>query len=320
VNRNLRAEETTKTQERIMKKVLLTTTALVMTAGVAAAEISFSGKTQMNVTATGNGDNVLNTHVDLNAAISGTYDNGMTMSTTIGFDAGREADYNDDFALDAKEEGWGADGAVAAPNMTIGYAGYTITADGEGVDDLYNGDVTTGNLGVAGSLGDVTFGVTTNIDGADSASSYKLGYTTGDITATLTGSNDADASSNDASKLVIAYTMGDTTITATSDDSDANADAITKLGFSTKMDAITISYTAASTGESGSDLGDDWDASISYTAGALTASYSLDEDDVSKLVASYDLGGGATAFASMKQGAANDGTEDFQAVGINFAF
>jgi hypothetical protein len=30
-------------RERIMKKVLLTTTALVMTAGVAAAEVSFSG-------------------------------------------------------------------------------------------------------------------------------------------------------------------------------------------------------------------------------------------------------------------------------------
>jgi hypothetical protein len=316
VTRDLRAQETTKTQERIMKKVLLTTTALVMTAGVAAAEISFSGKTQVNVTATGNGDNVLNTHVDLNAAISGSFDNGMTMSTALGFDAGQEADYNDDFALDGAEEGW----STASPNMTIGYAGYTITADGEGVDDLYNGDVTTGNLGVAGSLGDVTFGVTTNIDGEDSASSYKLAYTTGDITATLTGSNDADADSNDASKLVIAYKMGDTTITATSDDSDANDDAITKLGFSTKMDAITISYTAASTGESGSDLGDDWDAKISYTAGALTASYSLDEDDVSKLVAEYDLGGGATAFASMKQGAEDDGSEDFQAIGINFNF
>jgi outer membrane protein OmpU len=299
-----------------MKKVLLTTTALVMTAGVAAAEISFSGKTQVNVTVIGNGDNVLNTHVDLNVVIFGLFDNGMIMSTALGFDAGQEADYNDDFALDGAEEGW----STASPNMTIGYAGYTITADGEGVDDLYNGDVTTGNLGVAGSLGDVTFGVTTNIDGEDSASSYKLAYTTGDITATLTGSNDADADSNDASKLVIAYKMGDTTITATSDDSDANDDAITKLGFSTKMDAITISYTAASTGESGSDLGDDWDAKISYTAGALTASYSLDEDDVSKLVAEYDLGGGATAFASMKQGAEDDGSEDFQAIGINFNF
>ena len=102
-----------------MKKVLLTTTALVMTAGVAAAEISFSGKTQVNVTSTGTADNVLNTHVDLNAAISGSFDNGMTMSTSLGFDAGREADYNDDFALDAAESGWStASPTTASPGTS----------------------------------------------------------------------------------------------------------------------------------------------------------------------------------------------------------
>jgi len=291
-----------------------------MTAGVAAAEVSMSGKTQVSVSATGNGDNVLNTHIDFNVAVSGTYDNGMTMSTSFGYDAGREADYNDDFALDGKEEGFGADGKVAAPNMTIGYAGYTITADGEGVDDLYDGDVTTGNLGVSGSMGGIDFGFTTNIDGGDSASSYSLSYATGDITATLTGTNDADAASNDASKLVVTYAMGDTTITLTSDDKDANADTVTKIGVSTKINDITLSYTAASTGASGSDVGDDWDAKVAYSAGALSASYSLDEDDVGKLVVDYDLGGGATAFASMKAGAANDGSEDFSAMGINFKF
>ena len=50
------------------------------------------------------------------------------------------------------------------------------------------------------------------------------------------------------------------------------------------------------------------------------ASYALDEEDVGELSATYDLGGGASAFAVMKAGAANDGTEDFSAVGINFAF
>jgi hypothetical protein len=299
-----------------MKKVLLTTTALVMTAGVAAAEVSFSGTAQVSVSATGNGDNVLNTHTDLNVAISGTYDNGMTMSTSAGFDAGQQADYNDDFATDAAETGW----SVAAPNMTIGYAGYTITADGEGLDDLYDGDFTTGNLGVAGSVGGIDFGLTTNIDGGDSASSYSFSYATGDITATLTGTNDADAASNDASKLVVAYAMGDTTITLTSDDKDSNADTVTKIGVSTKINDITFSYTAASNGTAGSDVGDDWDASVAYSAGALSASYSLDEDDIGKLVVDYDLGGGATAFASMKAGAANDGSEDYSAVGINFAF
>ena len=301
-----------------MKKVLLTTTALVMTAGVAAAEVSFSGTTQVSVSATGNGDNVLNTHTDLNVAISGTYDNGMTMSTSIGYDAGQQVDAGD-FELDGVEGGMSS----AAPNMTIGYAGYTITADGLGLDDLYDDDFTTGNFGVAGSMGGIDFALTTNIDGGDSQNSYSLSYATGDITLAVTGSNSATVSGaggSDATKIVATYAMGDTTFTLTSDDKEQNADPITKIGVSTKIDAITFSYTAASEGTATSDVGDDWDASVSYTAGALTASYALDESDVGELSASYDLGGGASAFAVMKAGAANDGTEDFSAVGINFAF
>jgi hypothetical protein len=297
-----------------MKKVLLTTTALVMTAGVAAAEVSISGKTQVSVTATGNGDNVLNTHADINMALSGAYDNGMTMATTIGWDAGREADYNDDFQLDAAEGG----ASAASPNMTIGYAGYTFTVDGEGLDNLYDDANTSGNFGVAGSMGGVDFALTTNIDGGNSVNSYSLGYSTGDITATMTGTNDHGGV--DATKIVVAYAMGDTTLTLTSDDADDNADTVTKVGVSTKIDAITFSYTAATNGTAGSSVGDDWDASIGYSAGALGASYSLDEDDRARLVVDYDLGGGASAFATMQAGAANDGSEDFTAMGINFKF
>jgi len=285
-----------------------------MTAGVAAAEVSISGKTQVSVTATGNGDNVLNTHADINMALSGAYDNGMTMATTIGWDAGREADYNDDFQLDAAEGG----ASAASPNMTIGYAGYTFTVDGEGLDNLYDDANTSGNFGVAGSMGGVDFALTTNIDGGNSVNSYSLGYSTGDITATMTGTNDHGGV--DATKIVVSYAMGDTTLTLTSDDADDNADTVTKVGVSTKIDAITFSYTAATNGTAGSSVGDDWDASIGYSAGALGASYSLDEDDRARLVVDYDLGGGASAFATMQAGAANDGSGDFTAMGINFKF
>jgi hypothetical protein len=297
-----------------MKKVLLTTTALVMTAGVAAAEVSFSGKSQVAVTATGNGDNVMTSHIDFNVAISGTYDNGMTMATSFGYDAGQEADYNDDFALDAAETGFG----TGAPAITIGYAGYTIAVDGDGFDNLYDDANTTGNLKVSGAAGGIDFTVATNIDSGDSVSAYSLGYTTGDITATVTGTDDHGGV--DATKIVVDYAMGDTTFTLTSDDADDNVDTITKIGVSTKIDALTFTYTAASNGTAGSDVGDDWDAKVAYAAGALSASYSLDEDDIGKLVVDYDLGGGATAFASMKAGAANDGSEDFTAMGINFTF
>ena len=177
-------------------------------------------------------------------------------------------------------------------------------------------------------MGDVAFGVTTSIgaDSGESTSSYSLSYTMGDITASVVGSDNADgARGTDATKATIKYVMGDTTFTATSDDKDG-VETVTSLGFSTKMDTVTIGYTAKNTETAGSSVGDDWDASISYTAGALTASFGTDEDSVTTMSASYDLGGGANLFAAIRNGKDNGGfggaerNRDFQAVGINFAF
>jgi outer membrane protein OmpU len=326
--RDLRAEETTKTQERIMKKVLLTTTALVMTAGFAAAEVSMSGTTQAAVSKTTTGNNTLTTHIDFNVAVSGASDNGITMSAGFGYDAGRQVDAGD-YELDAEEaSATGSDNnpawRTAAPSLTIGYAGYTITADGSGVADYYNGDTNAGELGIAGSIGDIAFGVTSSIGAAAGASqsSYSLSYTMGDITASVVGSDDADDGGTDATKATITYKMGDTTFTVANDDKDGAASNVTSIGFSTKLDSVTVAYTAKSVeAVANSSVGDDWDASISYSAGALTASYGTDEDSVSKISASYDLGGGANLFAAVRSG--TDGAnadKDFQAVGINFAF
>ena len=335
VTRDLRAQETTKTQERIMKKVLLTTTALVMTAGFAAAEVTMSGTTQAAVSKTTTGNNTLTTHIDFNVAVSGASDNGITMSAGFGYDAGRQVDAAD-FELDGEEgntavvqgtsstAGTNPNWSTAAPSLTIGYEGYTITADGSGVADYYNGDTNAGELGIAGTMGDVAFGVTSSIGAAAGASqsSYMLSYTMGDITVKLVGSDDADDGGTDATKATITYKMGDTTFTLANDDKDGANSNVTSVGFSTKMDTVTIAYTAKSVeAVANSSVGDDWDASISYTAGALTASYGTDEDSVSTISASYDLGGGANLFAAMRSG--TDGAnadKDFQAVGINFAF
>jgi outer membrane protein OmpU len=309
-----------------MKKVLLTTTALVMTAGFAAAEVTISGASQVSVSATGTGDNVVNTHVDMNFALSAESDTGVTMATTIGYDGGNQVDLAD-YHLDGVEADDAADNGAwtNTPSIVIGYAGYTATLDSSGVADLYNGDKNTGELGVSGSLGDVDFAVTTNVGGTTDKSSYSLKYAMGDLTATLVGSDNADGQAGtDATKLTLAYKMGDTTFTAASDDKEKDAsgnliETVTSLGVTSKLsDTITVSYTAKNTETLNSNVGDHWDASITYSAGAMTSSFSLDEADVTKLKATYDLGGGATLFALMKS--SKTASEDFQAVGINFAF
>ena len=211
--------------------------------------------------------------------------------------------------------------STAAPSLTIGYNGFTVTADGSGVADLYNGDVNSGDLGISGSMGGVSFAATTGVSKGDDNQSYSLGYTMGDLTLSYAGTNNSDGRGKNAPKMSVSYKMGDATITASNDDRDDTADAVQSIGVSYKMDAMTVSYTAATDGTSGSNINDDYDVSVSYTAGALTASIATDEDSVSKLSASYDLGGGVNAFFVNRSGTDGAGAKkDFQAVGINFKF
>ena len=206
-----------------------------------------------------------------------------------------------------------------AVELTIGYNGYTISADPNGVDNLYNGDLPGADLGISGSMGGITFAVTGDLE--DNNTSYKASYAMGDLTATLTGTNDengtATAGADSAMAFALSYAMGDLTLTASTDDYGA-ADSTNKIGFSYVMDTLTVSYIAIDPSAAGKDMGDEWDASIKYSAGALTASYTIDEADATTLIAEYDLGGGATfsAAAHEKAGTAND----FNAMGINFSF
>ena len=295
-----------------MKKVLLTTTALVMTAGVAAAEVSFSGTTQVGISSTNGADNVLSTGTDFNVALSGAADNGMTVSTSFDIGMGSLIDYNDDFATEAQ-----SDENDAAPELTIGYNGYTISAQQNGVDNLYNGDLPGADLGISGSMGGVSFAFTSDME--DNNTSYKVGYAMGDLTATITGTSDENGTDNAgvdaAMKIALSYKMGDMTINASTDDEGA-ADSTNSVGISYKMDALTIGYTMA--GDQGADFGEDYDFSVAYSAGALSASYATNENSRARMVVEYDLGGATAFFSSQQGGAATD--VDYQAMGINFAF
>ena len=290
-----------------MKKVLLTTTALVMAAGVAAAEVSFGGKAQVSMAATGGADMTLRTHLDVNASVSGSTDNGITMSTSFGYDAGTEVDYNDDFTIDGAETGWG----TGAPELSIGYAGWTIAAQAGGVANKYDGDVENHDIAIDGSIGGVSvgFGTTT---GSGGASSFSVGYSAGDISASVASTSD-DGAGAQAMKFSLSYTMGDATVTASSNNNGA-AETTNSVGVSYAMGDLTIGYTMA--GDNGANMGDDYDLSVGYSAGPLSASFATNETSRTRVVAEYDLGG-ATAFFSSQQGG---GSTALSAMGINFAF
>jgi len=316
-----------------MKKVLLTTTALVMTAGVAAAEVSISGTAGVAAVKSETATARMTSGVDLNFAVSAAADNGLTMAATVDLGEGELVDYNDDFAVDSQcanadtttagvsATSCGFVGSSASPAITLGYSGVTVVVDAGGVDDLYD-DAQHDDISINMDLGGLDTTITMDTDATDNHGSYKVAYTMGDLTATLTGSTDPDSTTNattgvvtdnSGGKLALSYAMGDLTLNASTNDNGTDK-STNDAGFSYAMDAITITYTLANTAEEGWK---DYDAKLAYSAGAMTASIATDEEGVSKVIAEYDLGGGATFFASSKS---TKGTNNQQAAGINFKF
>jgi outer membrane protein OmpU len=302
------------TRGKNMKRILLTTTSLVLAAGVAQADVSFSGTAGVAMI-DDNGASVatrtgmfFESYYDFDIAASAESDNGVSVSLGFDMGAGNKIDYNDDDELEAQGN------TVGDADVTVGYAGWTLTVDQGGIDNLFDDTDGSQDVQIAGSIAGWSVAMTTDQEG--STSSYKVGGNVAGVALTFTGTDNDDANGS-ATGISASYAMGALTLSgAVSDESDDGEDD-SSIGFSYAMDSLTVGYTTIKPGSNGS-YGDEWDASVKYTAGALVASFAIDETDATTIIADYALGGGASAFAAMhdKAGTASDLTT----VGLNFAF
>jgi len=324
-----------------MKRILLTTTSLVLAAGVAQADITFSGSTgvaliddngasvakdavvgvvgttsvaavapQAAVLASTRDDMFFESYYDFNITASAESDNGVSVSVGFDMGAGNMIDYNDDDKLEAQ----GND--VGDADVSVGYAGWTVTVDNAGIDNLFDDTDGAHDAKIAGTIAGWSVAMTT--DQSESHSSYSVSGAVAGVTLTATGTNNDD-NGGKASKIAASYAMGDLTLKGSVEDeskADGSEDDST-LGFSYAMGDLTVGYTSIKPGSAGA-FGDEWDFTTAYAAGAVSASFALDETDATTIILDYDLGGGATAFAAMhdKAGTASDLT----AFGLNFAF
>ena len=311
-----------------MKRILLTTTSLVLAAGVAQADVSFSGTagvaliddngardaatalTASTADDTSYGaDMFFESYYDFDITASAESDNGVSVSVGFDMGAGNKIDYNDDDVLEAQGN------TVGDADVAVSYNGWTLTVDQAGIDNLFDDTDGSQDIQISGSIAGWSVAMTS--DQENSTSSYKISGAVAGVSLTLTGA-DNDDNGGDASKIAASYNMGNgLTLSASQKDESVDAEDETTIGFSYAMDALTVSYTTINPGAAGS-FGYEWDASVKYTAGALVASFAIDETDATTIIADYALGGGASAFAAMhdKAGTASDLTT----VGLNFAF
>jgi len=318
-----------------MKKVLLTTTAVALTAGWASAgDMSMSGSISLTygnfgtgtVAATGPDDFTPEADLDIAATSTG---GGITMTGTLELDE---------------------DGAPDVGPITIGTGALTFTYDtndlgalamapttGDGEDDNY------GDYSVAFSAGGI--GVTYTKDQETSDNAVDVSYTAGSLTLTMEAldeTNGAGAAYTGAAAAITTigavYVTGPYTISVSGDDQDdqdwdasvamANGDTtITVAADETEMMSVGIAYSAGNMSVSarqefnnaaGTD--DETEIALSYTEGALTfgAAYDSGQDgsfgDEAALVINAGYTDGDVTIA------AKGTDQDEMEVSISFAF
>ena len=263
-------------------------------------------------------------YYDFDVTASAESDNGVSVSVGFDMGAGNMIDYNDDDKLEAQ----GND--VGDADVSVGYAGWTLTVDHAGIDNLFDDTDGAHDAKISGTIAGWSVAMTT--DDSESHSSYSASGTVAGVALTFTGTNNDD-NGGSASKVAASYAMGNgLTLTASVEDESlaSGAEDDSTIGLSYVMGDITVGYTTINPGHTyagvNGSYGDEWDFSVKYAAGAVAASFATDETEATTFILDYDLGGGASAFVAMhdktdkKQAAGHATNNDLTAIGLNFAF
>ena len=289
-------------EEKKMKNVLLATTAIALTAGYAAADVSYSASAKLSYGNFGEQNTAGTTY-----GYSDTFDFGVSGSgeaggvaysarMTIDEDAASNAlgafsmssnglsytyDANDIGGLETAN-GNGLD--EAAGDWKIAYAANGFSAGYEVDEDVEGRSLTT--LGYAAN--GLSIGLEVKDDDGNGATSETIntvavGYTMGAMSV----SYDADDQATQNYDAKVTYTMGGTVLSAGTDEIESHYVGIMALTARSETDGNTAADTAEN------------ELSISYTMGALTIAYAKDTGDVGLFgdeaetltTLTYDLGG-----------------------------
>jgi outer membrane protein OmpU len=236
-----------------MKKVLLTSTALVMTAGVAAAEMSMTAGAKLTYGNFGTGD-----FRSTGAAGASAGDAAWTSEADLdiaGSGGGGTLTYSGTLELDESGEAAGAV-TIASGGLTFVYdandvAGLTVAGD-DGEDD------TTGDYSVSYAAGGLSASYVTDTASEDTI--INIGYAMGDLTIGLELDENNNAQGGDAvTTTSVGYVMGAATISMEADDAD-------------DWDASVAYVSGNTTMTVASDENSIYSVALAYAAGDMTFS------------------------------------------------
>ena len=301
-----------------MKKLLIASTALVATAGMAAADITMSGYAEIGMTDNGGAVGMeMHSDMDVTFKLSGASDNGLTFGASIDLDevSGGIASTGGPHAVHVSGA-FGTltmgdtDGALDKANAEVAsltsisdnhtaHAGYN---GGAGLDsgDILRYDTTAAGFGISASIGQSDVAVANDVMG--------YGITTTLGTVAVSAAYQAD-NVQDITAVSAKTTVGGLTITANySEATMTDTAAVAAVAAAEVVGAPdTVAVTAVDAfGNSYEHTG----LGLAYTVSGVNLSANFgqyDYDDGSQadgygLAANYSLGGGATVMVGYGSG------------------
>lgn len=289
-----------------MKKLILASTVLVATSGLAVADVTLSGDARMGLTksATANSDVQFSSRARVQFTATGETDSGLSFGASFR--------------------------AHDSSKATTGQAGSVFIEGAFG--KLSMGDVDSAAEAAVGQVGAISFagiGDTNEINyigaGAGDSDPVALYSYSIDAFKVFISANDSSASATKSFGVGASYTMGSYGIAVGYE--DGGADTKSYIGLTGDFGAVSAKLVAANQSSTNLDNdGSEYALSMTYDADAiaLTAFYNVDNRPAVAVKkygvgASYDLGGGAKVVAGM---AADDaaGNEAAYDIGLNFSF
>ena len=295
-----------------MKKLLIASTALVATAGIAAADISMSGYAEIGMRDGGGTVGVeMHNDMDIGFKLSGASDNGLTFGASIDLDevssgiastGGNQAVHvsgafgtltmgDTDGALDKVNAEVASLTAIADDHTS--HAGYN---GGAGLDsgDILRYDTSYGNFGVSASIGQDD-----TANGDDDVIAYGISTTVGTVALSVAAqSNDT----TDVTAVSAKTSMGGLSVVANFSDFDTGVAAT-----SYEHMAVGVGYTVGDVALT-ANFG-------SYDFGGATAT-----NDGFGFAANKSLGGGATIMLGYGSGTTAGVETDTVSLGLGLSF
>jgi len=316
-----------------MKKVLLTTTAVVFTAGFASAgDMSMSGAIKLTYGAFGTGTDAAGqdawtSEADLDVAASSA-SGAISMSGTLELDedgdpaTGPVSISMGSFSLTYDANDIGALAVAGADGEDDNYGDYSVSYSAGALSATYVGDHESddSSMAVSYTAGALTLGITqldernglAGVTGVEKTT-ISAAYTTGPYTISLSGDDQADQDW-DAS---VAMVSGDTTVTVAADETE-----MMSVGIAYAAGDMTVTARQEFNNAAGTD--DETEFGVTYTSGAVTFGAKYDSGQGGANNAHYGDEAELVIDASYTDGdvtvAAKGNDQDEMEVSVSFAF